>query len=242
MMTKLIKTQRFFRSGALPLPIFCLIMMLCSCVKNDDNGAADQKAQLAVFHTAPDVAKIDFYLNGSKQNVSPLSFSGVINYAGVPAGDQTADVKIPVTNAIITFAPVSLMANVRYSIFVMGLSNSNNLSTVLLVDTVGDLPGAGRAKIRFIQSSPTIQSMDLLANDSTFFTNRGFKTATPFTEIAAKAYAFKVAVSGSPNVLMAKDSINLQEGRLYTLYTRGLVSVDTPNVKAFRLTHFNNDN
>lgn len=241
-MTKLIKTQRFFVSEAWCLPVVCLLLILCSCGKNDDNGAADQKAQLAVFHTAPDVAKIDFYLNGSKQNVSPLSFSGVFNYAGVPAGDQTADVKIPVTNSIITFAPVSLMANVRYSIFVMGLSNSNNLSTVLLVDTVGDLPRAGKAKIRFVQASPTTQSMDLLANDSIFFSNRSFKTATPFTEIEAKVYAFKVAVVGSTNVLMAKDSISLQEGRLYTLYTQGLVNVDTPNVTAFRLTHFNNGN
>lgn len=222
------------------LSAIAIVILFSSCGKNDDNGAADLKSQLVVFHTAPDVAMIDFYLNGSKQNTTALTYADIFGYADVSAGDQTADVKIPVTNSIITFAPVSFLPNVPYSLFIAGLSNSNNLSIVVTVDTVGALPAEGKAKIRFIQVSPSTQSMDLLANDEALFSNRAFKSVTPFTDIVAKKYAFKIHSAGNGNELTVNDSLDLQDGGLYTLYTEGIVGVDTPDIASFKLSVFKN--
>jgi hypothetical protein len=216
-------------------------IILLSCGKNDDNGSADLKAQLTVYHLAPEIATVDFYLNGAKQNVSPIAYANKFGYTNVSAGEQTADVKTPVTNSIIISTPVSFSVNVPYSIFISGLSSNSTLANIVAVDTVGALPGEGMAKIRFVQASPTSQRMDLLGNDSLIFGERDFKSVSSFTEVDAKSYAFKINASGTDRVLTLSDSLVLREGGVYTLYTRGVLGVDTPNVTAFTLIAINNE-
>lgn len=217
------------------------LLMLGACRKNDDNGAAEQKAKLEVLHLTTDVGNVDFYLNGSKQNVKPLTFGQVFGYAEVPAGDQTADFKIPVTNSIIVSAPVSFRSGVPYSLFLTGLSGNNTLKTILTVDTLAVLPAAGKAKIRFVQASSYGQGMDFLANDSLIFGARNLGSVSAFVEIDAKTYAFKINTAGTSQTLVLKDSLRLSGGSFYTLYARGTIGVDTPNVNAFTLSIMNHD-
>lgn len=207
-----------------------LSLMLCSsCGDEKDIGPSNLQSKLLVIQAAPDVAQIDLYLNGIKQNSSPVSFPSTLGYFGVRSGEQQASIRIPITNFEILEFPVKIDPKVNYTLFFTGLSSSSTykLETIFIADSADAMPSPGRAKLRFVNASPSSHTFEIFANNTLAFSKSPFKQVTEYVEFPAGTWNFRVNLTKSSTITNDSTVANiqrvvLQDGRLYTLYTSGI--------------------
>jgi hypothetical protein len=131
-----------------------------------------------------------------------------------------------------------LKNNVRYTLFVTGYFANKSIIPILTVDT-SSLPTVGRGKIRFVNASPGSGGLDITANGTIAFANSTYPKVSKFTELPAGNYDFKVFPNGSTNLILDFPGITVQDGKIYTMYTHGIVGrVDSA---AFGLGVINNN-
>jgi hypothetical protein len=120
----------------------------------------------------------------------------------------------------------ALKANTRYTLFIVGSdSTKSNRDKVFLTDTSA-APSKGRGKVRFINCSPSSPSFDVVANSylDPGFTNIAYKKVSKYIEMPAGNYNFQIYQTGtSSSVLGTLQNVTVQDGRLYTLYSYGVV-------------------
>jgi hypothetical protein len=108
-------------------------------------------------------------------------------------------------------------------LFVTGLRADTTVTGIFTIDTSSSST-PGRGKIRFINASPRSMGLDVTANGTLAFTNRTFKSVSKFIEIAPGNYDFIITPTGVPaNVLKTIPRVSIQDGKLYTIYSYGMV-------------------
>jgi hypothetical protein len=173
------------------------------------------------------VYPVDLYIETAKQNKGHYIY-------GVPSGyvylnSLATPLQIRATrqtsaneSLIIFQKDTALRVNTRYSIFITGLLSDNTRSTIFVTDTDA-APTLGRGKVRFINAAARSVNVDVYANGTAAFKNQGFKAVTKFLELPAGIYDFKVYTANTTTVLYDMPNTTIQDGRLYTLYTQGVV-------------------
>lgn len=117
----------------------------------------------------------------------------------------------------------TIAANINYSIFLTGLLSVDSLKSIFLRDT-SSAPVLGRGKVRFLNASPRSSAMDVYINGTKGFSAIAYTKYTQFIEVPAGTYSFKITPAGSTtNTILTLPSVTIQDGRLYTLYTKGLI-------------------
>lgn len=200
-------------------------MVSCS---SDDDPVVQPDSQVKVIHAVPAAGSVDFYLNGTKQNSSAVSYGEQTGYIATANGDKTAEFKTSLDNNTILSAPVSFDGG-NYTLFATGQSSNNTLTTLLVEDNL-QTPGTGKVRVRFVHVSPDAPTVNLIANDSTWATSRTYKSATDFIEVNAGSYIFKLNRTDNGTTAYTSESISLTSGKNYTLVARGLAgnAVVTP--------------
>ncbi|MGV8878361.1 MAG: DUF4397 domain-containing protein [Sphingobacteriaceae bacterium] len=210
--------------------VFIAALFLCSaCGQKNDIGPSNLQSKLLVVQAAPDVEKIDLYLAGIKQNRNPIFYSGRLGYFGIRSGKQLATIRIPVTNLPLDSGTVSIDPKENYTLFFTGISSSSTypLDVIFIPDSANLSPSSGRAKLRFVNASPSSQTFEVFANNTLAFSASPYKQVTDYVEFPAGSWNFKINLTKSTTI--TNDStvadvqrVELQDGRLYTLYTRGI--------------------
>ena len=216
------------RYNVLSLLFFCavaimLVPMFSSCGKEGAASPTGLNTQLNIINAGPDRLPLYLFINLTQQNQVTRPY-----IYGVPSGYfYLTSLLTPLQlrtrkNVTIYTRDTALNVNCKYSLFVTGLLSDNTDTTIFVVDT-NAAPGLGRAKVRFINAAARSVNVDVVANGTSAFKNRGFISVSNYLELPAGMYDFKIYAAGTTTVLTDLPNTTVQDGRLYTLYTRGVV-------------------
>ncbi|MES2279256.1 MAG: DUF4397 domain-containing protein [Bacteroidota bacterium] len=197
------------------------IPMLSSCGKDSAASPTGLNTQLNIINVGPDVLPVDLYINLRKQNTKSYIYSVPSGYIYLASLATPLQIRT-LNNETIVSKDTALSINTRYSVFITGLVSDNTRSAIFVADTSA-IPTLGRGKVRFINASARTVNVDVYANGTAAFKNQGFKAVSKFLELPAGIYDFKVYAANTTTILSDLPNTTIQDGRLYTLYTRGVV-------------------
>jgi hypothetical protein len=108
--------------------------------------------------------------------------------------------------------------------FITGFRKDSSLvSSFILSDSTG-LPTIGKGKIRFVHTSPSSPTLDLRANDTVVVSGTAFNKVSKYYELTAGNYNFTINATRTPTKIETTlQNITIQDGRAYTIYTKGIV-------------------
>lgn len=202
-----------------------LVSGIISCGKANTVIPVGANIQFQVVNLSPDLRPINLWVGFIKRNIaySYPTPSGYFSMASVDTPLQIRSALANVSTANLVSLDTVLRANIKYTLFVTGLRADSTVTGIFTIDTSSSST-PGRGKIRFINASPRSAGLDITANGTTAFTNRTYKTVSKFIEIAPGNYDFKITPNGVPaNVLKTLPRVNIQDGKLYTIYSYGIV-------------------
>ncbi len=194
-----------------------------------DNGSGDASLDLSagssnvmVIHASPDAPPVDLLVDDSKVNTTGLPFPQNTGYLAVSAGDRNFKVNAEGTSTTVIDATTMLAPSGDYSIFAVDVLA--NIMPLVLEDNLS-APAAGKAHVRFLHLSPDAPEVDITLPDGTIvFGQYEFKETSAFTPLDAGTYDLEVRVSGTSTVALNLDNINLESGKIYTVFAKGLLS------------------
>jgi hypothetical protein len=159
-----------------------------------------------------------------------------INYAFVPAGNQTMKVENPATATVaastVLTSPLAVEATKNYTTFVVGASPTYTAYTVADNLTVAD---PTKAYIRFLNVIPNSPdagydlSIKELNSNALVYTgvkylsgNIAFIPITPIPDLESTTYEVQLRTVGTATIV-AKFTLTPRKGRVYTFFSRGYV-------------------
>lgn len=193
-----------------------------ACKQGDDAPPkTGSKSLLNVINAVTDVKGIDFYLNGTRQNInSAIYLFSSSGYLRVLTGEQQYQVKSDSPRTVITEIKLNpAKKDSSYTVVIAGQAGNGTLSTIFLNDYfVTDTLGS--AKIRFVQASPGPNAYDVFVGDSVSFKSQAFKSSTGFVNISPGVKTLKITHAGDTTGII-RASVTLQPSTYYTLFTVG---------------------
>jgi hypothetical protein len=194
-------------------------VLFTSCKKDED---VHEHANVMVVHASPDAPGVDLLVDGTKKNSAALNFPNNTGYLELEAGTRNLKVNVAGTSTTVINADVPFTKDMSYSVF--AVDSVSVISAIVLTDDL-TAPAAGNAHVRFIHLSPDAPAVDVAVASSgtVVFGNKAFKEYTAFTPLAAGAYNLDVRVAGTSTVALVLPTINLEAGKIYTVYAKGFL-------------------
>lgn len=216
------KRTTFFITAAAML---LLSTTLVSCKKEKK-----EEARVLVTHASPDAPGVDLLVDNQKVNATALTFPNNTGYLTVSAGTRNIKVNAAGTTTTVINADVPFTKDKNYSLF--AYNQLASIGAVLVEDNLAT-PASGKAHIRFFHLSPGAPAVTVgVLNGDVFtpvFSNRAFETQATatanqaFAPVDAGTYTFDVRVAGTSTSVLTLPGINLQAGKIYTVFARGIV-------------------
>ncbi|MBG6233946.1 hypothetical protein IWX76_000501 [Pedobacter sp. CAN_A7] len=227
-MKPILTFKAFSKNAALVTALIGSAVFFNSC-KNDIDNTSPGIAALSIINAYPSTNTLDFYIGGQRLNNTGFAFGGKIDYFTAYEGTHTS--KVTLNNSATTLAnkSIPLKAGVYHSLYLVGAA-ADSVQYLLLDDQISQ-PAAGKAHVRFINLSPNTTDLSLeLTGDTTGFKNKAFKGFTNFKPVTAAKSSF-VLRNAANGVVATRDTVNLQNGKIYTIYAKGLATGGTDATK-----------
>ena len=197
-------------------------LFLAGCDDDDDGVDLVEEAEVMVVHASPDAPGVDLLINDVKVNNSPLTFPNNTGYLELPAGTQNVKVNAAGTATTVIDADLNLERDKDYTVF--AINTLDNIEPLVLEDDLTD-PASGMSHVRFVHLSPDAPAVDIAVQGGpVLFSNRAFKSATPFTPVSAGTYTLEVRPAGSTTAVLTIPNVELRSGDIYTVFARGFLS------------------
>ncbi|OLC69409.1 MAG: hypothetical protein AUH79_01355 [Betaproteobacteria bacterium 13_1_40CM_4_64_4] len=171
---------------------------------------------------ASSVGPLNVFVDGTLA-LANVPFAGVSNYVKVVAGTRTISIQSAATPGanLLTLTP-SLAPATDTSIVVSGPAGA--LQGLVLTDN--NLPSAaGHARVRFVNASPDLASVDVYVNFVKLFSAVTSNSASPYAELAADvtgtAYEFDFNIAGTTTPALMLPNVLIVAGKTYTVYVVG---------------------
>jgi len=200
---------------------------LVSCSKTDTTIPTNSDIQLQVVNLSPDSYPLGLFQNNLRITGTNYVFNATPSYFYLNSTAYPLQIRITRGDSLLVFNNDSLKFNnnTRYSLYFIGLFSDNSLKPLYTVDDTASLAPVGKGgKLRFINASPRSNGLDIWANKSLAIKNTDFGKVSNYITLPAGNYSFSAYPTGtSANSLTTLDRITVQDGRLYTLYSRGMI-------------------
>ncbi|MGZ3763841.1 MAG: DUF4397 domain-containing protein [Mucilaginibacter sp.] len=215
------------------LTVFVVMPFISSCGKSGTVSPSALNVQYQIVNLSPDLGSVDLYINYKKVNTSSYFYPNSSGYFFLTSvatpfqirpGTSLVQGTVVSTSNIFSIDSV-LKPNLKYTLFITGLAKSDSLAYIFTTDNTAPLPAIGRGKVRFLNASPRSQGFDVAVNGTNVvpFSNLQYLKLSNYVELPAGNYDFQIFPHASTTVLKELQNVTIQDGRLYTLYTYGLV-------------------
>lgn len=208
--------------------VITLVMpFIASCGKTESTVTPTTNTQLQVLNLSTDLLPVNIYINLRKRDnqyryptpsgyFSLAAFDTLFQIRRVVAGNNNSSVNELSIDTV-------LKSNVKYSLFITGFKATNTISHIFISDTSA-APASGRGKVRFVNATAGNNVFNVTANGTPVFTNQKYQNVSKFVEMPAGNYLFKIYdQSSTTTVLSELPNVTVLDGKLYTLYCRGIV-------------------
>jgi len=233
-----VKKHIFYTLFALNLMVLVL-PGLVSCSKTDTATPTSSDIQLQVINLSPDSYPLGLYQNNLRITGTNYSFGNTPAYFYLTSTAYPLQLRVQRSDSVLVFNNDSLQFknNTRYSLFFIGLYSDQSLKPLITVDDTASLPPIGKGgKLRFVNGSPRSQKLDIWANGSLIIKSTDVGQVSNYVTLPTGNYSFRVYSTGtSTNSLTNLDRVTIQDGRLYTLYSRGIIGRTAADTAAFGL-------
>ena len=228
------------------LIIFGVFIMpyVSSCGKSGQTGsAAGSNTQLEVLNLSPDVHPLNLYQGFLKQNTSVYSYPYPSGYFYLTTLDTPLQIR-SASNSLLNLYTIEnpeFQSNHKYTLFITGqYSTDSTISAILTRDDTTATPAVGFGKVRFVNLAIPSTALDVTANGAIVFSNIQFEVPSAYQQVPAGNYTFQFFPTGTTSALATTLTSNtaIQDGRLYTLYSYGIVGrTDTSAFNSAILTN-----
>ncbi len=219
-----------------------LFAALMSCGKNDTSIPTNSNVRLQVIQLSPNSNPIYLYMANARVGTSSFSYGNTPSYFYLPRTDTPLQIRLSRNLDTALNDTSRLRNNTRYSLFFLGLYGdtlNRRLQTLVTTDDAEELPPVGKGgKVRFLNGSPNANStFDIWANGSPIIKGIAYAKVSKFITLPAGNYTFRVyQANTSVNSIGELANVTVQDGRLYTLYSRGIVGRAVSDTAAFNLS------
>ena len=194
------------------------IFSACDKDKSKPGIVRGNSANVMAVHASPDASGVSFFLGDTKITTAALTYGDHTAYVSTPAGKKKAEFKGGANNTSIASTDLDLADKKNYTIFLAGPVAA---ATVIAVEDDLTAPGAGKAKVRFVNLSPDDTKLDIRKKGGDkLATSREYKSVSNFMEVPTGAAVYEI-LDPSNTVLFATPELNLQEGKIYTIWIKG---------------------
>ncbi|WP_158824968.1 DUF4397 domain-containing protein [Mucilaginibacter lacusdianchii] len=201
-----------------------MIAML-GCGKDNNSNVSAQNVQLLIANLSPDLYPLEFYVNNVRQGSSTTySFNNTPAYFSLSTTNQSLAIRSSRVTGNLFRIDTTLRSDRRYSLFVVGMYADSTYKRIFLPDDTAAVAPIGKGgRLRFVNGSPGTTSFDVWANGTLAIKNIKFSAVSPYITLPAGSYTFRVFAAGTSKTELASTPyITIQDGRLYTLYSKGI--------------------
>jgi len=194
----------------------------------DDTGTGQTNQNLLANFKVLNASQVPSPLNvlvDGNLTLSNVPFGAVSNYVTIPAGNHTFGIQATATpgadliDVVATLPPAtdtSLVVNGQAGALTATVLSDNNLP-----------PPVGRARVRFVNSSPNQGSLDVYINFSKQVSGLATNTASTYIEQTADAtlgtaFEFDFNVAGTTTPVLKLPNTTLIAGHIYSVYVIGV--------------------
>jgi len=203
-----------------PAILLTAAALFSSCSKDEDIS----QANVLVIHASPNAPGVDLLVDDVKQNTSALTYPQNTGYLKINSGARNFKVNVTGTTTTVINANVTLEQDKSYSVF--AIDSVSKISAIVVADDLST-PAPGKAHVRFIHLSPNSPAVDIAVDGgAVVFPNTSFKVGTAFTPLNAGTYDLEVRVAGTQTVALDLDPINLEAGKIYTVFAKGFLTAE----------------
>jgi hypothetical protein len=220
-----------------------IIPFASSCGKGGNASAVGYNTQLEILNLSPDLQPVNLYIDFLQQGTTSYSYPISSGYFYLNSIDTPIQIRSSLFTTVNLFGIDSiLLANHKYSLFITGLKSDTSYTYIFTGDDFTATPNQGFGKVRFVNASLPATNLNVLANNTIAFLNIKYKAVSPYVQIPAGNYNFQITTTATPNVVLSTPTLStsttIQDGRLYTLYSYGIINrTDTSAFGAALLTN-----
>ena len=212
-----------------------LIPAISACSKNGATLSTDN-AYLNIINVSQGIGTVNLYANTNRVSTATYNYPTASGYFLLNIADTLLQIRPIVAANVpqVNYLQLQrrLQKNIRYTWFLTG-SRADTLESVVTVDS-SSVPTSGRGKIRFINLSQNALALNLYANDTLAFANVPYKTVTKYIEVTNGNYTIDISATSAPSApLKTLTNFSILDGRLYTIYTYGLLGRPSNDSAAF---------
>ncbi|HEY0670180.1 MAG TPA: DUF4397 domain-containing protein [Sphingobacteriaceae bacterium] len=200
------------------------VVLISSC--NDDDPIEGQ-AEVMIVNSASGSAAQDFYLDDTKVNAQAVAYSQNSGYISTQSGDnRKAEFKNTGTTTVNWSSNVDIDAGEKYTFFFTNSSSaSSTTNSGLMLEDDTTPPPSGKARVRFVNLAQGYTAANLLViGGATWATNTTFGTASGFMNIDPGTYSLQTNLASNLTGTVSLGNFTLQAGKIYTIYTRGVLN------------------
>lgn len=199
-----------------------IMLFLVSC-EDDDSTSPEGSAQVRVIHASYDAPAVDIWVEGNKE-IEDLEYGMSSAYAELDDGmSQIMVVPAGAQEPVVIDVELDLVDMADYTVFAVG--SLANIEPIYTVDNRASQ--TDMAKVRFVHASPDAPAVDIKYDDgsvSTVFENKSYKSISAYMSVPAMSYSFMVSPTGSDDVVVSFEPIDVQAGNVYTILAHGTLA------------------
>jgi hypothetical protein len=214
------------RIASFTLTLAILLVVASGCKKKKYDNA-----NIMLLHAAPDIEKVDFYMQDKLQK-SAIDYgtgSGYIYIKKSEDAEYSGEIKDNTTQGLLaTIDNPSLEKDSNYTVILYG--SASNVTKDIIKDNFYT-PAAGKSLIRFMHLSPDAPAMDFFLNMDAIATNKVYYGSnilngiTGFIEVNSGTYNIIARLNGTTVNAATISPFTLESGKVYTVFLKGYISV-----------------
>jgi hypothetical protein len=220
-----------------------VVPFIASCGKGGQASAVGLNTQLEILNLSPDLQPVNLYIDFIQQGTNAYSYPFGSGYFFLNSIDTPLQIRSSArtTTNLITINPV-FAANHKYSLFITGLYSNGTDTSIFTYDDTASTPAVGFGKIRFVNASLPAENLNVLANGTIAFNSIPYIHVSKYVQLPAGDYNFQLVATSAPGFVLSTPNLpqttTIQDGRLYTLYSYGIVGhTDTSAFGATLITN-----
>jgi len=218
------KTNFKFSNCYKGLAIALIALTSFSSCSNVDDNEIKADAYIRIVNASEGSSPQDFYLDSTKLNSSAVAYTESSAYITTTSGDRLGRFKTSGTAQVNSSANLDIDGGKYYTVYYTGGTSSSASFTTTADEHVKS--SANKAKVRFVNLSSAMQNKINLAiqGGAEIINDLAYKSASAYQEVDSDTN-FQLFASGSSTAALALTGLNLQAGKIYTIYISGSTSL-----------------
>jgi WD40 repeat protein len=229
-MKKTIKCKVYY------LTLLFVSLFIFACKKDNGQTLIDLSG-LSIVNAVPSVANYDVYVDDTKVSPTDFTFGNKIDYLNAYSGRRKITVTNKSSNVALKTEYFILEPQYGYTLFMY--DKIEDLKFMMLPDNLTK-PPKDMASVRFANLSPDSENLTLSINGNpAIITNIAFKDHSNAIFVSkGDNVRFEIRGHQTGELLLTLNNINLEEGKIYTVFVNGLKNTNTSTVRGVSIyTH-----